>query len=36
MILLFSEIKLRKISKSGKEDAASQLFHVIARGESKF
>ena len=36
MILLFSEIKSKKICKTGKEDITFQLFHVIARGESNF
>ena len=34
MILLISEIKSKKICKSGEEDITFQLFHVIARGES--
>ena len=34
MVLLISEIKSKKICKSGEEDITFQLFHVIARGES--
>ena len=36
MILLISEIKSKKICKTGKEDITFQLFHVNARGESNF
>ena len=36
MILLFSEVKSKKICKFGKDDTASQLFHVNVRGKSLF